>query len=278
MKKRLCYLIFLLVLLFGLSGILPDKMFHTEAVRMLKNMREESEDNRAMQFSEQTILQMCELKHMTNRKPGEILTLLYPETKGVFIRFPDGIKGSDILKREYLYMKTCRESYERVSRYYGAIWNDIKCFPVSEDARVSYENSWMFERNYGGERGHEGTDLMTELDISGHYQILSMTDGIVEKIGWLPLGGYRIGIRSPSGAYFYYAHLDSYARTFGIGDTVFAGEILGYMGDTGYGEEGTRGQFPVHLHLGIYVMTDTMEEISINPYWILRYSQYLADS
>lgn len=44
------------------------------------------------------------------------------------------------------------------------------------------------------------------------------------------------------------------------------------MGDTGYGKtEGTTGNFDVHLHLGIYIKTDHMEEMSVNPYWILRY-------
>ena len=42
------------------------------------------------------------------------------------------------------------------------------------------------------------------------------------------------------------------------------------MGDSGYGDEGTTGKFPVHLHLGIY-LEEPDEEISINPYWILRY-------
>ena len=36
---------------------------------------------------------------------------------------------------------------------------------------------------------------------------------------------------------------------------VQAGEILGFMGNTGYGQEGTSGRFPVHLHLGIYITT-----------------------
>ena len=44
-----------------------------------------------------------------------------------------------------------------------------------------------------------------------------------------------------------------------------------YMGDTGYGtEEGTKGKFPVHLHLGIYVY-DKGQEISVNPYPALKY-------
>ena len=85
-----------------------------------------------------------------------------------------------------------------------------------------------------------------------------------------PKGGWRIGITAPHGGYFYYAHLDSYADV-EIGDEVAAGEILGYMGDSGYGEEGTVGNFPVHLHLGVYL--EEPKEISINPYWILRYAE-----
>ena len=60
-----------------------------------------------------------------------------------------------------------------------------------------------------------------------------MTDGIIEKIGWLEMGGWRIGVRAPGGAYLYYAHLYSYAGDFKEGDRVKAGELIGYMGDTG---------------------------------------------
>ena len=31
------------------------------------------------------------------------------------------------------------------------------------------------------------------------------------------------------------------------------------------------GNFPVHLHLGIYLKTDHYDEMSVNPYWILEY-------
>ena len=100
--------------------------------------------------------------------------------------------------------------------------------------------------------------------------MISMTDGKIEKIGWLPLGGYRIGIRSPHGGYFYYAHLASYEKYFQTGETVEAGQILGFMGDTGYGEEGMSGKFPVHLHLGIYINPQGKEELSVNPYYVLQ--------
>jgi len=127
----------------------------------------------------------------------------------------------------------------------------------------------MAERTYGGKRGHEGTDIMADKNERGLYPIISMSDGVVTKKGWLEKGGYRIGITSPNGVYFYYAHLDSYANV-SVGDKVSAGDILGYMGDSGYGPEGTTGKFDVHLHLGIYIYPNG-EETSVNPYWILRY-------
>ena len=163
-----------------------------------------------------------------------------------------------------------------INGYVKSVWSDLLCFPVGKIARkpednVVFENSWMQSRTFGGDRGHEGTDIMASENVRGIYPVYSMTDGVVENIGWLRLGGYRIGIRSPSGAYFYYAHLSSYSRAFSVGERVTAGETLGMMGDTGYGEEGTSGKFAVHLHLGIYIRTEHTEELSVNPYWILRF-------
>ena len=162
-----------------------------------------------------------------------------------------------------------KSDYLNLRKHYESIWGDLQYFPVASDD-ISFENSWMDTRTYGGRRPHEGTDLFGPVTVSGYYPIISITDGVVEQKGWLPLGGYRIGIRSESGAYFYYAHLSSYEKKFTPGDTVQAGEILGFMGNTGYGEEGTSGMFPVHLHLGIYVNTSDGQEISVNPYRILQ--------
>ena len=62
-----------------------------------------------------------------------------------------------------------------------------------------------------GNAAHEGIDIMASVNQRGIYPIVSMTDGTIQNLGWLELGGYRIGILAPGGAYFYYAHLDSYA-------------------------------------------------------------------
>ncbi len=164
-------------------------------------------------------------------------------------------------------------AFQELYRYYRAVFSDIKFFPVpymgKEANGVTYEDSWYAPRSYGGDRGHEGTDLMARNNIRGYFPIISITDGVVEKMGWLEQGGNRIGIRSESGGYFYYAHMDTYAPELGSGDRVIAGQLLGFMGDSGYGKEGTKGKFDVHLHLGIYVPSGTTE-ISVNPYWILK--------
>lgn len=161
---------------------------------------------------------------------------------------------------------------------YLTFWEDLVWFPLAaplQESREEFflEDSWHEQRSYGGERLHEGCDIFGSRSISGYYPVISITDGSVEQIGWLPLGGWRIGIRSQGGGYFYYAHLSSYGRDFEEGDQVKAGEILGFMGDSGYGPQGTTGQFPPHLHLGIYVRTEEEEEHALNPYPVLQFLQ-----
>lgn len=158
-----------------------------------------------------------------------------------------------------------------------AVEHDMVYFPVPESSydtkryAVSFTDSWMESRNFGGGRSHEGCDIMAAFNERGHYPVVSISDGRVEKMGWLKLGGYRIGIRSPGGVYFYYAHLSDYAPGIEVGDEVLAGELLGFMGDTGYSEtEGTTGYFPVHLHVGIYLNDKDGKERSYNPYPFLK--------
>ena len=157
-----------------------------------------------------------------------------------------------------------------------AIRADLQIFPIPESTlhpkyTVSYEDSWMTARSFGGERGHEGTDLMLSPDRRGIFPVLSMTDGVVEKQGWLPQGGYRLGIRSDRGIYYYYAHLYDYAEGIVEGTIVVSGQLLGFAGDTGYSNiEGTVGNFPVHLHVGIYYNDTKGQETAVNPYPFLQ--------
>jgi len=167
------------------------------------------------------------------------------------------------------------EVYEADCAILKQLLADAVYFPVPESsenerAAVSYENSWNYARTYGGERRHEGTDIMANIQQRGYYPVVSVSDGTVEKMGWLPQGGYRVGIRSEHGVYYYYAHLAEYAADLEPGRTVKAGELIGYMGDTGYSEvEGTTGNFPVHLHFGMYLNGTDGSEVSYNPYFLL---------
>ena len=178
----------------------------------------------------------------------------------------------DHLNRSEQFWKK-RPAWNTYKETCDALWNDVIYFPIPQSTKheeyvVTYVDSWMCERTFGGKRGHEGCDLIASKDRPGLYPVVSMTDGTIVSKGWLTKGGYRIGVQAPSGAYFYYAHLDSYSDI-QKGDEVLAGDILGFMGNSGYGVKGTKGMFATHLHLGIYLYPEN-QEISYNPYWILR--------
>lgn len=168
-----------------------------------------------------------------------------------------------------------RNTGMRNGRLDPLIQKEIKKPPIPEDyiPFVCYSDSWNEARSFGGDRHHEGTDILSDTATKqrGEIPVLSMSDGVVEQIGWLKLGGYRIGIRSAKGIYFYYAHLYNYAPDMKQGTKVHAGDVIGYMGDSGYGKkEGTLGKFPVHLHLGIYRNDKKHGEYSVNPYQFLE--------
>ena len=136
-----------------------------------------------------------------------------------------------------------------------------KIYPLPMDVRNDYEDGWGDARpGDDGARPHEGVDIFVEYGTPGY----SVCSGTVEKKGWLQLGGWRLGIRGDDGIYYYYAHMSSYADV-EVGDRVEAGTVIGYVGDTGYGPEGTTGQFPAHLHFGMYQGQDDTE-LAFNPY------------
>ena len=196
-------------------------------------------------------------------------------------RLSEDIVYSNFFRRQPVsdeVLKKLKES-EDPGKFLGLYWleSDFEREKTVGDITKS-ENRWKKAERwnsyvsvcYKGDRKHEGTDIMPSVNKRDYFPVVSMTDGIVTSVGWLELGGYRVGITSPGGAYFYYAHLSSYA---GIkeGDPISAGDVIGFMGDTGYSKrEGTTGKFPVHLHLGIYIYKDG-KEISVNPYAALKY-------
>ena len=264
-KLRYFFILFLLALFAGIH--IPKLQSLSEISRLTSDLVF-SADFRSQPVSEEALDMARECS-----EPGELLGIYWLESD--FGRDAAEIPGHAAgAERERWRSADGWAEYAAACR---AVWDDVEYFPVAEpsnrsDAAVTFEDSWMFGRSYKGERGHEGTDIMAAVNERGLYPVVSMTDGTVKNKGWLELGGWRLGIETERGAYFYYAHLDSYADI-EVGDEVKAGDFLGYMGDSGYSkEEGTTGNFPVHLHMGIYLYPDG-REVSVNPYGVLRYAE-----
>ena len=112
--------------------------------------------------------------------------------------------------------------------------------PVDAARPRRLANSWGAARPGG--RRHEGIDILAPKGTP----VVSTTRGIVTRVGMNRLGGQIVGVLGPGLEWHYYAHLDSFG-TFREGDIVHAGDVLGYVGNTG----NARGT-PAHLHYGIY--------------------------
>lgn len=114
-------------------------------------------------------------------------------------------------------------------------------------------DTWGAARSQG--RSHEGIDIFAPRGTP----IQSTTQGIVSKVGENTLGGRVVVVVGPGGAGHYYAHLEDYADI-SPNDWVDAGDVIGYVGDSG-NAKGT----PPHVHYGIYINGS-----AVNPYPLLQ--------
>ena len=153
----------------------------------------------------------------------------------------------------------------------------LKAFsPIAAGYGYSHCSDFGVSRSFGFKRKHLGNDLMGSLGTP----IVAVEGGVVEAMGWNRYGGWRIGIRSfDSGRYYYYAHLQKdrpFAEGLEVGDTVQAGDLIGFMGRTGYSDkENVNNIETVHLHFGMELIFDESQkecnsEIWINVYDIVR--------
>ena len=103
--------------------------------------------------------------------------------------------------------------------------------------------------------------------------IVAVEGGVVEAMGWNRYGGWRIGIRSfDSKRYYYYAHLQKdkpFAPGLEVGDIVQAGDLIGFMGRTGYSDrENVNNIETVHLHFGLELVFDESQKECNSEIWI----------
>lgn len=121
-------------------------------------------------------------------------------------------------------------------------------FVMPLTSSYTYRSTWGASRGWGGFRIHEGTDIFAGYGVP----VRSAAYGIIEVMGWNPYGGWRVGIRDLNNVYHYYAHLSGFNKEVKEGDVVKPGQVIGWVGSSGYGKPGTSGKFPPHLHYGLY--------------------------
>ena len=200
----------------------------------------------------------------SDRSPEELLGNLYqyyPYYKESFAAVLGGLLGNYAIEIE--------NGWKPV---YG-----LKAFsPIAAGYGYSHCDDFGNQRTFGFARKHLGHDMMGSLATP----IVAVESGIVEAMGWNRYGGWRIGIRSTDNKrYHYYAHLQKdrpFADGLKVGDMVQAGDVIGFMGRTGYSDkENTNNIETVHLHYGIQLVFDEsqkecLSEIWIDPYDIIR--------
>ena len=130
-------------------------------------------------------------------------------------------------------------------------------FPVGEP--YSFIDSWGFPRMMGTEyqHGHQGTDIMAPFGTP----LYAAERGVVIRVGSDVLGGTKLWVKGQSGTYYYYAHLQGYAEGVGEGTLVEAGDVVGFVGDTG----NAKGGAP-HLHFQVHPGGGE----PVNPYGLLK--------
>ena len=76
---------------------------------------------------------------------------------------------------------------------------------------------------------HHGDDIFAPLGTP----VIAVASGTINRVGWEHLGGWRLWVRDGAGDEFYYAHLSGYAPSDLRSDRVKAGQVIGFIGNTG---------------------------------------------
>jgi murein DD-endopeptidase MepM/ murein hydrolase activator NlpD len=127
----------------------------------------------------------------------------------------------------------------------------LQAFPMQ--GRCSFSDTWHAPR--GGGRLHEGVDIIGARGLA----IYAVVDGTITRmLTGGALSGNSIRLTAPDGTYFFYAHLDGFAAGLATGQTVRAGQVIGYNGST--------GATTAHLHFEIHPQGGA----AVNPYPIVK--------
>ena len=114
-------------------------------------------------------------------------------------------------------------------------------FPVAGRTSAAVQSFFLDPRD-NRRRDHHGIDIFAPRNTP----VIAAADGVVSHVGTSNLGGNVVWVwDSRRGQSHYYAHLERQAVQ--TGERVTAGDIVGYVGNTGNART-----TPPHLHFGIY--------------------------
>jgi murein DD-endopeptidase MepM/ murein hydrolase activator NlpD len=121
-------------------------------------------------------------------------------------------------------------------------------FPMATSPRCYILDNFGDPRSGG--RRHEGSDMLATLG----QEVYAMVDGtltyqVVHPSANSSLSGnlWELTSADGSGTYYTYAHLSAFAPGLQLGSTVFRGQVIGYVGDTG-----NPGAGNYHLHFELH--------------------------
>ena len=127
----------------------------------------------------------------------------------------------------------------------------LQAFPVQ--GRCGFSDSWHAPRPGG--RLHEGVDIIGARGLA----IYAVADGVITRmLTGGTLSGNSIRLTIADGTYFFYAHLDGFAAGLSVGQTVRAGQVIGYLGSTGATSN--------HLHFEVHPKGGA----PVNPYPLVK--------
>ncbi|TCB06921.1 M23 family metallopeptidase [Acinetobacter sp. ANC 4641] len=153
--------------------------------------------------------------------------------------------------------KTTPLPSQQLSRLKAMPLNFHLPIPVKGIAADQLTDTWGAARSAG--RHHEGIDILAPRD----SKVTSATEGLIASLQSNTLGGNVIWILGPAGSWHYYAHLEKSKRGLKVGDYVHAGDLIGYVGNSGNAQHTV-----THLHYGIYL--DGKGRGAVNPFPYLR--------
>lgn len=100
-----------------------------------------------------------------------------------------------------------------------------------------------FSDTFGAFRSDVPAHVGVDIFASFGTPVVAVADGRIYRVGTLKISGNRLWLRDKKGFRYFYAHLSDFAAAAYNGADVHAGEVIGFVGNTGDAEP-----TPPHLH------------------------------